>query len=354
MIDSKDISVVVQGAINKEETPKCLSSIRKYLPNAEIILSTWEGSDVTGLDYDILVFNQDPQAFVQLQTKKKTYYNNLNRQLLSTQNGLKKVERKYAMKFRSDLILSGTMFLKYFDMFQARTDKYNLFNRKILTSTLFTRYEQKFKKEFIKIPFHISDWWFFGLTEDIKKYFLDTPLVEEPSFTYYFNLPENQDKVSPYNKNSFKFAPEQYFGYTPFANNFEDIYMEDSSDTSDELFEKFRHCLINNFIILENKQSGIYLNKYCYSKNEKMLGENYLSLYTFARFEMEYKQLCDNNYILNNRNYEVYNNKKKAYRYGQMLKHYYAAFMPNVKFLKRLEELFISFPFYAIIYLLKK
>lgn len=61
-IKPKDISVVVQGAINKEITPRCLQSIRTLLPNAEIILSTWEGSDVDGLDYDKLVLNKDPGA----------------------------------------------------------------------------------------------------------------------------------------------------------------------------------------------------------------------------------------------------------------------------------------------------
>ena len=42
MIKSEDISVVVQGAIDKVNTPKCLESIRKVLPRAEIVLSTWE------------------------------------------------------------------------------------------------------------------------------------------------------------------------------------------------------------------------------------------------------------------------------------------------------------------------
>ena len=41
-IDTNDISVVVQGAIDQINTPKCLRSIRKRLPGAEIILSTWE------------------------------------------------------------------------------------------------------------------------------------------------------------------------------------------------------------------------------------------------------------------------------------------------------------------------
>lgn len=42
-IDSKDISVIIQGAITKE-TDACLRSIRECLPLAEIILSTWEKS----------------------------------------------------------------------------------------------------------------------------------------------------------------------------------------------------------------------------------------------------------------------------------------------------------------------
>ncbi|TXJ44182.1 hypothetical protein EPJ70_08075 [Brachyspira aalborgi] len=62
IIDTKDISVVVQGAIDKGYTPLCLKSIRKYLPESEIILSTWEGSDVENLDYDVLVLNKDHEA----------------------------------------------------------------------------------------------------------------------------------------------------------------------------------------------------------------------------------------------------------------------------------------------------
>ena len=38
----KNISVVVQGPILPFQTAICLKSIRKFLPKAEIILSTWE------------------------------------------------------------------------------------------------------------------------------------------------------------------------------------------------------------------------------------------------------------------------------------------------------------------------
>ena len=143
MISPKDISVIVQGVINIKETPKCLKSIRKYLPDAEIILSTWEDSDISGLDYDIVVLNQDPGAIIIEEFSHKVVYNNMNRQLLTTQEGLKKASRKYAMKLRSDLILTSDKFLKYFDEFQNRTDNYKLFERKIIVPALFTRFNIK-------------------------------------------------------------------------------------------------------------------------------------------------------------------------------------------------------------------
>ena len=49
-IDSKDISIIVQGQLFKSEqssTLDVLLSIRKYYPNAEVILSTWSGSEIS-------------------------------------------------------------------------------------------------------------------------------------------------------------------------------------------------------------------------------------------------------------------------------------------------------------------
>ena len=172
MIDSKEISVIVQGGIDKKETPKCLNSIRKILPNAEIILSTWNGADTSELDYDKVIYNEDPGTVLIEEHKSIKTYNNMNRQLLSTQSGLKIANRKYSLKLRSDLILTGKGFINYFEKFQKRIDDYKLFQQKIVTSTLFTRYNIKSSKHHdrVLIPFHISDWWFFGLTKDLKSF----------------------------------------------------------------------------------------------------------------------------------------------------------------------------------------
>ncbi len=354
MIESKDISVIIQGAINKTETPKCIKSIRKYLPDAEIILSTWEGTDTSKLDFDQVIYNQDPGTTLIEEHKSKKIYNNMNRQLLSTQAGLAKVQRKYTLKLRSDLILSGTGFIDYFDKFQQRIDEYKLFKRKIITSTLFTRYNIKSTKNHDRVlmPFHISDWWFFGLTEDLKTYLSDTPLVKEPEFTNYFNAPENKHKNNPYVNAKFKFAPEQYFGYECFARNFKDIYMEDAADSNDKLIDIFAKCLVNNFIVLEYKQSGIYLNKYLYSKNEVFSGDQYIGLYSFYRYEETYKRLCDNNYIITTDGY-MFQNEKYGYDLLRVYKHLFQLVDPQSKLSKRLEQLFLGIPISSISFLIK-
>ncbi len=355
-MDKKDISVIVQGAVNKKETPKCLKSIRKYLPGAEIILSTWEETDVSGLDYDILVLNKDPGNTLIYEINGRKVFNNINRQLLSTKEGLKKSTRKYSLKFRSDLILTGDKFLDYFDKFQDRSPNYNLFERKMLTSCLFARFD--FDRNLsdtaikVKMPFHPSDWWFFGLTDDVKKYFLDTPLVEEPYFTQYFAREENRNKPTPYGRAGIKFASEQYYCYSCFARNFSDIYMEDAADYSEELMDKSRECIINNFIILEFPQSGIYMNKYYYSKHESNLGEPYLTLYNFHRYELEYKKFCNPDYQITTSGKLFENNEVNCARL-RLQKHIFKLTDKSSSFSFRLEQLFIGIPISFVNYMFK-
>lgn len=348
-IHSKDISVVIQGAINPTETKKCISSIRHKLPQAEIILSTWEGSNLEGLEYDKLILNKDPGAI----PITKKIMNNMNRQLLSTQNGLKVAERKYVLKLRSDLILANTNFLKYFNKFLARTDDYKLFERKILTCTLLTRHKIKHEKGFIDIPFHVSDWWFFGLRTDINTLFKDTPLVEEPYFTKYFEQDEHKNKFNPFLGARFQFAPEQYFVYKCFERNFKDIHMEDASDWNENTIEQSKKVIINNFIVLEHKQSGIFLNKYAYSKNELFSGEQYLGLYGFDFYQKEYQKYCDSNYVIKKK-LNVYKNEEFYIDYFRLNKHIYKLFHEKCSILSKLEQIFFSIPFRSFILILNQ
>ena len=87
------------------------SIIRKYLPKSKIILSTWDGSNVNGLDYDIVIFNKDPGGSLCSANDDKIL-NNVNREIVSTLAGLKVCKTKYVFKIRSDLIIKSNKILK--------------------------------------------------------------------------------------------------------------------------------------------------------------------------------------------------------------------------------------------------
>lgn len=346
-ITSDEISVVVQGPVHKIRTKQCTDSIRKLLPQAEIILSTWDGTDVSGLDYDILIMSKDPGGVLQKNFKSKKMYGNLNRMITSTNSGIEKASRKYILKLRSDMIIDSTNFLNMFFEFPNRCEKYKLFEKRILASTLFSKFaEVKHGKRQV-IAFHVSDWWFFGLREDIKKYLLASQLVEEPYFSNYFEYPENKDKKSVYSKFSWRFSPEQYLGYSCFSKYFSDIKMEDCSDVSDSINEKSQICLANNFIFLEYKQSGIRNLKMACSKYEPFSGEQYLDLYNFYNFEMQYKKYCENSYIPQTHNI-FYTDKKVGFKILRFYKHLYKLFDEQVSKKEKFEQFFIGIPFSAL------
>ena len=127
-IGSDEITVVVQGAVDPVCTTKCLSSVRKHLPNAEIILSTWEGTDVSDLDYDEVILNGDPGSFMMSGFEK----NNVRRQIYSTIKGIKQARRRYVLKIRSDIKLKNANFLKYFNRFNDYDQRWHFLQGRII------------------------------------------------------------------------------------------------------------------------------------------------------------------------------------------------------------------------------
>ncbi len=101
-IDTKEITFVVQGPVEKKATSLCLQSIRNSFPNSRIVLSTWAGSHTDGLEYDSVVYSEDHGAAV---CDLNNVNCNINRQILSSKAGLEIVKTKYVAKVRSDLII---------------------------------------------------------------------------------------------------------------------------------------------------------------------------------------------------------------------------------------------------------
>ena len=295
-IKNNEITVVIQGPVIENETQHSISSIKQFLPGAKIILSTWKDSKFDGLDVDELILNSDPESYpcgILPNGQKKLY--NLNRQLVSTQNGLKKVKTKYVLKLRSDLYFTkdfSSVLLKYFDKFNSRDDKFAFFKHRVIVSSLISKIYADFDDNSFPLPFHVSDWLFFGLTEDIQEYFLNTPLLDEKDSS---NYPCDVNKI-PVKLYNWKIPPEQYFCYE-WTKRHIDCHFDNWSDWNFENVVLSEKIVANNFIVLDTIQHGLYLNKYI-----DFINDNDGEVYSFQgyishlKFVQWYQKYCDNSF----------------------------------------------------------
>ena len=280
-IDSSDITFVVQGAIYEINTKQTIDSIKKYSPSSQIILSTWEGSETSQYNVSEVIFNKDPGGFYS-DKKVQKVPNNVNRQIVSTINGLKQVKTKYAFKIRTDFEITGNNFLKFFDNFDICDYKYKFFKHKVIACNLCTCNPRKKDKD--AYCFHISDFAFFGLTEDLIDLF-DIPLadVNDKIFVKKGHLcrlvPEQTITTEWLKKHNFKFNFKCY------------------NDKNEDNILLTEQIIANNFILLNYDNFSIYPLKEglqipkSTQKYIKDFGRNY----TQSEYFELYKKYCNNN-----------------------------------------------------------
>ncbi len=241
-IDTKDISFIIQGELKSEIYQQTTKNIRLFFPDAEIVLVSYTGTDTTGLDYDQCALIEDP-GFYYYSNTKKSKINNINRQIKTTLNGLKIATRKYAFKLRSDFVINGSDFIKYFNKFSESDPKYKIFEKKILASVFFSRDPRTKESPF---PFHPSDIAFFGLRKDLLNLF-DIPLMPKEEAHYY------QFKKAL----MCRYLPEQYLWINCLRNNGKYIQCDHQRDCNDHIVEDTERYIVSNFIYLEYEQYNL-------------------------------------------------------------------------------------------------
>ncbi len=246
-MDIADISVVIQGPIDSFHTKEALRSVRKNLPNAKIILSTWEGEDVSQLDYDEVVFSKDPGGFP---LKCARGLDNRNRQLVSIVEGLKCVNTKYVLKMRTDEVILNNDFLSLFSCYPKRSKDYRFFESRLMvvdagnairvqTTSSVTK-----EKTLIEMPYMITNWLMFGLTADMRKYFYNIRLATEEDFTTKY-----LDKGLF--MEDYKLTPEQYFAVNAFKSALVEVNMEDLFTYDESQIELSKKIFLNNFLPID-------------------------------------------------------------------------------------------------------
>jgi len=234
MILSKDISVVVQGPIHKQDnlTKRVLESVRTHLPDAELILSTWKGSDVDGLDYDALVENEDSGKINNLLSGSENFL----RQVTSTFSGLQKSSGKYVLKSRTDIFLSSSSLLENVSSYTNQKSK-NFFNWYIFTIPKFFRDPRGFYKRL----YHPSDIVQFGLRTDLLSLWELDAHIDKPIFL----------------------TAEQYI-WLQFLKKKGISINYDANKSKWRLFRDIilsEKTLIEHFVILDEKNFGVTLPK---------------------------------------------------------------------------------------------
>ena len=156
----EETSIVLQGPIIDRVTEDICASLRRNFGTAEIIVSTWRGENTTELEADCIIFNEDPGSFDPLGPSR-----NVNRQIVSTKNGLAKASRAYSLKLRSDCVLETDACLDWFEHASSlpRPESSRVFRDRIIIPRHFTRNPVCYPYYL----YHPSDIFMFGRTEDL-------------------------------------------------------------------------------------------------------------------------------------------------------------------------------------------
>jgi WavE lipopolysaccharide synthesis len=260
MIADKDITFVVQGAATRSgdySVDACINSIRKFFPESSVVLSTWQGSDVSNLGYDSLVENEDPGTpHTYLITGMRPIFNKpnqINRQIASSFNGLKSVKTKYAIKIRSDFSLKSRSIVGCYEelakLFPKRNKDWTVFESPILSPNLYIRNPN----HMMPFAYHISDMIHIGLTSDLLKLW-DCPLMTKEYAAFFEkNLINLRGHVI-----ASKHTVEQYLWIECLMKNgINFTKSEHYFDISQDILQDSENSIINNFYIAEYKKMGL-------------------------------------------------------------------------------------------------
>lgn len=247
--DGRNISIVVQGAYS-DITLICLSSFRKIFPNAEIILSTWQNSEVSSPDADRIIFSDDPGTVFADKVAKTL--NNVNRQLVSTKAGLAAATRQFVLKTRSDVVFHNGNFITYFGKYDGIQSPY--FQNRLLICNYYTR-----NPRISHICFHPSDWLLFGTRSDILQYYETIPCMSESEAGWF----ETRKKASAIFTNYLcRFTPEQHI-FLSFINKYQPVDCNCYYDFSCNLAQRTERAFADCFVVLDyQKHWAISFSKY--------------------------------------------------------------------------------------------
>lgn len=254
---SGDITFVVQGPWIKGGTTtygtdSTIDSIRRYYPKSRIVLSTWKGNTPSHSDIDDVIFSDDPGPLPPLKSIDLKP-NNINRQILSTKRGLLSVRTPFAIKIRTDCGLNSAAAWITFDKYSREFGKPADFNERVMVLRYFTMS----MKGIERLPYHVSDIFQVGRTEDLLRIW-DKPMMSWNDATYFQHAKHNK-RVSTFSPFLSRFAVEQYL-HLP-ADVLSGVTSGDDLMTAKHM-KNYDDYLADNFIVAEPESCGLVAQRF--------------------------------------------------------------------------------------------
>jgi hypothetical protein len=270
-----DISFVVQGPIVESAavtTRQVCASIRQHFPAAEIVVSTWKGANVAGLDADQIVLCDDPGPLFDRDA-------NLNRLLVSSLAGIRRAARPLVMKTRTDILFTSDSVLDYWDQWTEFAPDLRIFRKRVLVPNTFT-----FKPTYINChAFHPTDWCFLGLKEDIE-FLFDIPLCRAEDLLVETPI----DEIIPWiwiEPFSLRLVNEQYLWLRALQKRFPALTVQTFEDLNPENHRQTELAFANNLVALDaGAQYGLFAPKYpnaevCFGADNLLRHSDWRALY---------------------------------------------------------------------------
>lgn len=208
---SEEISYVIQGQVC--DTTSCLvEEILDIDDRANIIVSTWASSLQADLNHKYstvknvkIIVNEDPGP---VSAGTETWFNNINRMIVSTLNGFRAVRTPYAMKIRADATLDCPVSFSKASLNNNHGElivagdfvKEFIRKRDCFRSKLFLNEPIVMCWSMSHAPFftyYMSDWFQFGLTKDLVDLW-DIPLASKKDAEYFKNNPQSSSLFGRY------------------------------------------------------------------------------------------------------------------------------------------------------------
>ena len=266
-IGPSEISFVLQGPVETENLKAIqdkVASLRKLAPGCEIIISTWMADyDITCLGADEVVLSEDPGELAGIRADGQLA-NNVNRQIVSSARGLAAAQRRYAVKMRIDATIDDSRFVEIFEQFSEGSAK-------ILVANFFSLDPRMFEQ----VPFHLSDWLQFGLTDELRTYW-SAPLMSAEDSVFY--LTHEHASHSTYLDRKFvcRFAVEQHIAIH-FAGRLGYQIPRFHNDNTAAVLQSHDRFMVDRVIVADCEQIGFNLSKYSWTGRSAFQRLNCLS-----------------------------------------------------------------------------